>query len=229
MFSSKKASGILWMNSRNLEYIQKYNWKESKKFADDKLYTKDFLESRWIWVAKTFRIIRNEKEVEGLTHKSLPESFGIKPNRGFWWEWIIVIKEKTKTWFKTISWDDISREELYFHAISIIEWKYAITWTSDTAIFEELLEPHKIFEQFLETKWLPDLRIIVFNYVPVIAMIRVPTRESEWKWNLALWAIWIWVDIATWKTNFAFKNWKYIKRLPNWDLISILSLHGQIL
>jgi len=212
------------MNARNLEYIQKYNWPESKKFADDKLYTKDFLESRWIWVAKTFRIIQNEKELESLTFKSLPESFVVKPNRGFWWEWIIVIKEKTKTWFKTISWEDISREELYIHTISIIEWKYAITWVSDKAIFEELLEPHKIFDKFLETKWLPDIRIIVFNYVPVLAMIRVPTKESEWKWNLALWAIWIWIDIATWKTNFAYKNWKYIKRLPNWELISWIQI-----
>lgn len=211
------------MNARNI-YISKYNSKASKHFADDKIYTKNFLNSRWVWVAKLFRTIKLRSDLDGFDYKSLPSSFVIKPNRGFWWEWIIVIIDKKQNWFLNINWEFISREDFYLHIISILDWKYAISWTHDIAIIEEALESHDVFKSFVEKWWLPDIRIIVFNLVPVIAMLRIPTRESEWKWNLAMWAIWAWIDIATWKTTYWIKNDKFIKYFPDWRPLAWLEI-----
>lgn len=59
----KKTSGILGMNARNLSYIYKYNSQAHKRFADDKIFTKQFLESRGIGVAKLFHVISDYKQL----------------------------------------------------------------------------------------------------------------------------------------------------------------------
>ena len=211
------------MNARNV-YISKYNSKVSKHFADDKLYTKNFLNSRGIWVAKLFRTIKTISDLDNFDYKSLPSSFVIKPNRGFWWEGIIVIMDKKKNGFIKITWEYISWEDFYLHIVSILDWKYAISWTHDIALIEEALDSHEIFKSFIEKWGLPDVRVIVFNFVPVIAMLRIPTRESEWKWNLAKWAIWVWIDIATWRTTYWVKWEKFIKYFPDWRQVSWMQI-----
>ena len=78
-----KASGILGMNARNLIFLGRYNSRANKKFADDKIFTKNFLESRGIGVAKLYHVVKNYKELTPEFFNALPDSFVIKPNRGF--------------------------------------------------------------------------------------------------------------------------------------------------
>jgi alpha-L-glutamate ligase-like protein/uncharacterized protein (TIGR02421 family) len=212
-------SGILGINARNLHYVQKYNSKASKRFADDKLYTKNFLQSRGIGVAKIFHLIKKFNELEQLNLKSLPEKFVVKPNHGYGGEGILVITSKNKNGFNLISGKKITYEDLFFHIASILDGRFALSNTFDQAIIEEMLEVNEEISPLLSTSGLPDLRIIVFNYVPIVAMLRVPTIESEGKANLALGAMGIGVDIVTGKTTFAYQNGKIIKKLPNGDNI----------
>ena len=210
----ERSSKILGMNARNLDYIMKYNDGRSKKFADDKLFTKQFLESRGIGVAKLYHLIKNYKQLTEDFFDSLPENFVIKPNRGFAGAGILVLnKKKTGSW-RTLSDKKYNKETLYMHCIDILEGKYSISGTRDDVIFEEKLDPHPAFRT-LTNSGLPDIRVIVFNMVPVMAMLRVPTPESDGKANMELGAIGMGIDLGTGKTNGAALKSKIIKKLPN--------------
>jgi hypothetical protein len=54
----------------------------------------------------------------------------------------------------------------------------------DTIILEELILPGEGFKKYCEYG-LADVRVIVFNLIPVAAMLRVPTLESDGKANLS--------------------------------------------
>ncbi len=210
-----KSSKILGMNARNLSYIMRFNTTASKKFADDKFYTKQFLESRGIGVAKLYHLIKNHQQLTPEFFRSLPDSFVIKPNRGFAGAGIFVIsKRKKKTVWESISGKRYDADFLYRQCIDILDGKYSISGTHDDIIFEEKLDPHADFRT-LTNSGLPDIRVIVFNMVPVMAMLRVPTAESDGKANMELGAIAMGIDLGTGKTNGAALHKKFIKVLPN--------------
>ncbi len=209
-----KTSGILGMNARNLHYISKYNSRADKKFADDKIFTKQFLGSRGIGVAKLYHVIRNHTQLTQEFFDSLPNSFVVKPNRGYAGAGIVVIEtKKGKKWI-TAGGKRHDDEFLYRQCIDILEGKYSISGVHDQVIFEEKLEPHKAFMTLTEAG-LPDIRVIAFNKVPTLAMLRVPTVESDGKANMELGAIAMGIDIGTGLTTGAAYYYDYIKKLPN--------------
>jgi alpha-L-glutamate ligase-like protein/uncharacterized protein (TIGR02421 family) len=210
----KKARKILGMNARNLSYISRYNSKAHKRFADDKIFTKRFLESRGIGVAKLFHVLKNHQQLTDEFFQALPESFVIKPNRGYAGGGILVVVDRKGRFWITASGKRLSKDFLYRHCIDILEGKYSISGTHDDVIFEERLDPHSDFRQ-LNSLGLPDIRVIVFNLVPVMAMLRVPTPESEGKANMELGAIALGIDMGTGRTNGAALKSKFIKKLPN--------------
>ncbi len=218
----RKAKEILGMNARNILYISKYNSQTDKKFADDKFFTKNFLHSRGIEVAKLYHIIKDHKELNNFDFNKLPTNFVIKPNKGYGGEGIFIINKKENN-FTDINGLSINNHEIYKHCNSIIDGKYAISDLYDSVIIEEKLEAHKYFSK-LNIKGLPDIRIIVFNFVPIIAMLRLPTSESAGKANLHLGGIGIGIDIGTGKATYAVQHNKFIKKLPNGLQISEIEI-----
>lgn len=218
-----RSRGVLGMNARNLLYVSRYNSKVDKRFADDKIYTKQFLSSRGIGVARIFHIIKNYQELRALTQAQLPQSFVIKPNHGFAGEGIIVISERRKNGFLDASGSLLSWDDLVQNMIAILEGKYAISGLRDTVLIEETLEPHEYFRPFVAFG-LPDIRIIVFNLVPVVAMLRLPTAASRGKANLHLGAIGLGIDLGTGKTTYGVLNNTFITRLPNGKRVNELAL-----
>ena len=69
-------------------------------------------------------------------------------------------------------------------------------------LFEERLPLLKLFKPYTY-KGIPDIRVIVFNHVPVMAMLRLPTKASDGKANLQQGAIGVGIDLATGTTTSA--------------------------
>ncbi len=214
MIFSTKRSDILGMNARNLLYISRFNSAANKKFADDKIFTKQFLESRGVGVARLYQVVKNQRQLTHDFFESLPDSFVIKPNRGFAGAGIVVISHKKGNKWVTVSGKKLDEESLYLQCIDILEGKYSISGTHDDVIFEETLAPHPDF-RLLTNIGLPDVRVIVFNMVPVMAMLRVPTAESDGKANMELGAIAMGIDIGSGLTTGAAKKSKFIRKMPN--------------
>lgn len=92
----------------------------------------------------------------------------------------------------------ITDKELKQQLVSIIDGQYSIGSKNDVILIEELIKPSKDFWPFCEYG-LADIRVICFNLVPVAAMLRMPTKKSGGKANLAQWGIWFWIEISSGK------------------------------
>ncbi len=218
MFFFKKY-GLLWQNARNLQYIKKGNFSISRKMADSKLKTKEFLSNKWVSVPETLLIIRKHKEINKEIIEKLEVPFVVKPNNGYWWKWILVFDKKDSLWnFITNTWEVYSRERLFTHLGYILDWFFSLSWLRDRVLIERKI----VLDSQIDLLWkygLPDIRVIVYNMVPVMAMFRVPTKESWGKANIHAWACWVWIDIWTWKLTFISKWGKLVKAIPwIWDV-----------
>ena len=230
--------GILGMNARNLQYIKKFNPRKAIRLADNKFRTKTFLWERWIPVPATYDVIKSRKELYAYDFWTLPvDEFIVKPNKWSRWRWIYRVKRLDESidtsllpfkslWrFDTFFWKSDSEYHDYSykvswevwsdsffkrHLLDIVDGKNSLTQWHDSILLEELLTPWNGFELFCQ-HWLADIRVIVFNLIPVAAMLRVPTEESDGKANLDRWALWFWLNVSTGKVNSLYSKWKIFR------------------
>ncbi|HAT74362.1 MAG: Alpha-L-glutamate ligase family protein [Candidatus Moranbacteria bacterium GW2011_GWF2_36_839] len=218
----KLSRQILGMNARNLDYIRPFNRARAKKLADNKLLSKKILAKNEISVPKLIAKIRTVEELENFDWQTLPEGFALKPNRGFGGEGILVVygkkKNRTDAWIKADR-SIITTEDLKAHIRNILDGSFSLSGTPDIAFFEERLQLLKLFKPY-SYKGIPDIRVIVFNKVPLMAMLRLPTKSSEGKANLQQGAIGVGIDIATGTTTTAVlgKN-RIIEYIPGTRLL----------
>lgn len=205
--------GILGINARNLLFIRPFNKKKEIRFADDKLKTKHFLSAREIPVPRLYAAIHNLAELEKFDFSSLPDSFVLKPNLGYGGQGIVPVIDRKGDKFVKASGELIGEPELREQAADILEGRYSISGLQDTAFFEQLITCDHRLAHFCY-KGLPDIRIVVHNLIPVMAMLRLPTRESDGKANLHQGAVGVGIDMATGKaTHVLYKN-RIVSEVP---------------
>jgi len=200
----EKSSRLLGMNARNLLFIRPYNSKEARRIADNKLVTKRLLRQAGIPVPALLGKVKNSLELENFDWGKLPKSFVLKPNRGLGGEGIIVIfgrNKKSGNWVKADK-QEVTIPELEMHIRNIFEGGYSLSNQADKAFFEERVKLNRILKPY-SYRGIPDLRIIVFNQVPVMAMLRLPTELSRGRANLHLGGICAGIDMATGVTTYA--------------------------
>lgn len=238
----KISKQILGMNSRNLTYIRPFNLSRAKRLADDKLLSKKILAKNDLPVPRLIARIRSHEELDNFDWQTLPESFALKPNRGFGGEGIIVVYGKKKgrddAWVKADR-TLITTEDLKNHIRNILDGSYSLSGTPDVAFFEERLQLLKLFKPY-SFKGIPDIRVIIFNKVPVMAMLRLPTKLSGGKANLQQGAIGVGIDMATGTTTTAVQGKSHIieyapetrlllsgVRIPYWNDILKMAVRAQ--
>ncbi|MGB3073090.1 MAG: hypothetical protein IPJ68_05765 [Candidatus Moraniibacteriota bacterium] len=196
---------LLGMNARNLDYVRPYNHARGRRLADQKLKCKVALKKNGLPVSKLIAKISSPSELERFDWQMLPDSFALKPNRGFGGEGIIVVYARKKgridAWVKADG-SVITIADLKSHIENILDGTFSLSNKPDIAFFEERLKLLKLFKPYT-WKGIPDIRIIVFNRVPVMAMLRLPTKDSGGKANLQLGAIGVGVDMANGTTTSA--------------------------
>jgi alpha-L-glutamate ligase-like protein len=223
MLSILKNSGkILGMNSRNLNFIRPSNLKKAKHIADDKILSKRILKKGEVPVPGLIAKISTLEDLEKFDWGILPNSFVLKPCRGFGGEGIVVVygkkKDRDDTWIKADG-SIITIGDLKTHIMDILDGSFSLSNTPDVAFFEERLKLLKLFKPY-SFKGIPDIRVIVYNKVPVMAMLRLPTKESGGKANLQQGAIGVGIDMASGITTTAVlgKN-KIIEYVPGTRLL----------
>ncbi|OGM30900.1 hypothetical protein A2630_02795 [Candidatus Woesebacteria bacterium RIFCSPHIGHO2_01_FULL_44_10] len=229
-------SSVLGKNARSRLFSYRSNTAKGRRIATSKLWAKQVLKRAGIPVPKTFAKFKIPEDTTKFDWSSLPESFALKPNKGLGGEGIIVVKKRAPDYTKenpvwmTISKQKVSAEDLKLHVLDILEGAYSINNVPDKAFIEEFIGRHKAFRKYAY-RGFPDIRVIVLNFVPVMAMLRVPTKESGGRANYHQGAIMIGIDIATGITTRAFWHNRYIRykpeterklngiKIPNWTKI----------
>jgi alpha-L-glutamate ligase-like protein len=193
----KNSSKILGQNSRNLIFIQGEKTKFGKKIADNKILTKEILIQENIPNPLLLGKIENEKELEAFDWNQLPKSFVMKPVHGSQGAGIEIFynKDENGNWITTQG-ERTSLEEIQIKAQEILDGKYSLSGDQDQVFFEERVKTHKALSNFTH-KGAPDIRVVIFNQVPVMSYIRFPTKESKGKANMIQGAVGTGIDIAS--------------------------------
>jgi len=192
-----EAKGIMGINRRNADYVLKYNKRSLYPLVDDKILTKERAIAAGIQVPEMYGIIETEKGISKL-HQLLEghKDFVIKPAQGAGGDGIIVIADRFEGRYKTVSGKLMSHDELEHQVSNILTGLYSLGGARDRALIEYRVTPDPIFKS-ISYEGVPDIRIIVLMGYPIMAMLRLPTRQSGGKANLHQGAIGVGVDLAT--------------------------------
>lgn len=210
-----KASSILGLNARSTLFSYKFNPIEGRKIAASKLKTERVLVKEGVPVPKTFAKFSKPEDVVDFNWDKLPSSFALKPSKGLGGEGIIVVKKRSKdgkAWITT-SRKRVTIDDLKIHIQDIQEGAFSIGNVPDVAFVQEFVGRHKTFKKYAY-RGTPDIRVIVFNKVPVMSMLRLPTKESGGRANLHQGAIAVGIDIATGITTKAYWRRTHITHKP---------------
>lgn len=237
-----RVSTILGLNARSQLFLYRYNSMRGKKIADSKLQTAKVLKLAEIAHPEIYTKFRNISDVNAFDWKSLPSSFALKPSKGLGGEGIIVAKKRADgpevAWITTQR-KKVTPEDLKLQATDILEGAYSMGNIPDVAFVQEYIGRHKAFKRY-SYRGTPDIRIIVFNKIPVMAMLRLPTKESGGRANLHQGALGVGVDIATGITTKAIWHGQQIVlkpgtkrklrgiKIPNWTKILETAVKAQM-
>ena len=223
--------GVLGINRRNAEYTLRYNARRLYPLVDDKLQTKKMALKAGIAVPELYGVVEAEHQVRQLAGllKSYSD-FVIKPSRGSGGEGILVISGRSKTLYRRVDGVLMDAGEIGYHLFNVISGIYSLGGQPDKALIEYRVRFDPLFET-ISYQGVPDIRVIVFLGVPVMSMVRLPTRMSGGKANLHQGAIGAGVDITTgrtltavWRNNIIAEhpdtgNSVTGVQIPNWDVL----------
>lgn len=224
-----RANGVVGINERNAEYTLPYNPRDRYPLVDDKVLTKELAARAGVAVPDLYGMIEIQRQVRGLPDLlGKHRDFVVKPARGSQGDGIIVVTGRSRSLYRSADGSLLDDEEMSFHVSNIISGIYSLGGQADKALIEYRVNFDPVFEA-ITYRGVPDVRIIVFLGVPVMAMVRLPTRVSGGKANLHQGAIGAGVDMATgvtltavWKTAIVDEhpdtgNAVSGVRIPDWD------------
>lgn len=210
-----KSSHILGMNAR-YKYT-KLNPGNAKQYGFSKLKTKELLKENTIPSAEIYYIFTSNKSLDAINWATIPTPFVIKPVSGSAGKGVWIIKSKVPNKLEWLNQDGelFTETDLNLHVSNILDGEFS-TWGSEhQALVEEMIVAHPSLAKYAY-RGTPDLRVIVFNSVPVMAMMRIPTPESEGKANLDKGAIGLGIDMATGVTTYGVRGKsEFISHFPN--------------
>ncbi len=196
MIHPESFAALMGINHRNLEVIQPLNRRKYFPQADDKLQTKTLLESAGVPVPRTFAVIDSYVDIDAVWERMIRlKNIVIKPTMGKGGGGILVLQNTGEGGFSTPSGKLLGRDAILKHIGDILFGVFSFGNPTDKALMEERVIPHRFFRTVYD-RGVADLRIIVLKGFPVMAMLRVPTDQSDGKANLHQGAIGIAVSMV---------------------------------
>lgn len=195
-----RALGIMGMNERNGDFILRYNRRKNFPLVDDKRKTKSLALGAGIAVPDLYAVVEIEHQIAELrTHLACYEDFVIKPAHGSGGEGILVIVGRANEGYRKASGTLTSEEDLGHHISNILSGMYSLGGLPDCALIEYRVTFDPVFSE-VSYLGVPDIRTVVFRGVPVMAMVRLPTRASDGKANLHQGAVGVGIELASGRT-----------------------------
>lgn len=219
---------VLGMNHRNA-LILRHNPRKAIKGVNNKFATKQLLASAGVPVPRTLSLVKDRDNLASLDFDTLPEAWVVKPNRGRCGEGVVLIDGRDGSDWQQANGETISCEQLSSHMARILDGEMSLEGSSaDSALIEPLIRTHADFARMVPYG-LPDIRIICFRDIPLMAMTRLPTTESKGRANLHQGAVGAAIDFRTGKIFRAVIGSRAIEdhpstgqrligqRIPFWD------------
>lgn len=210
-----RRRGVLGINARNLDFVFRFNPRALYRRLDDKVLTKEICEARLIPVPHTYAIISRFGDVRRIEEIiGNRQEFAVKPACGSGGRGVIVIVRHEAGLFYTSNGERLAVSDLRYHLSGILSGLHSLGGRPDRVIIEERITRHPAFRD-LAVGGTPDIRVLVYRGDPVLAMLRLPTRESRGRANLHQGAVGVGIDIATGTTTNAVHHDRIIAVHPD--------------
>lgn len=229
---------VLGMNARNYLFIRPHNSKKAKEIADDKILTKIVCNKAGVPVPELLAKFLTFKSARSFDWSTLPKQFVLKPAAGYGGDGIMLVKKWDGATGVISGGIAVTQKDLEAHIFDILEGAFSLSNFPDIAFIEDLVVPVSLFKK-VGGLGVPDIRIIVCNQVPIMAMLRLPTKTSGGKANLHLGALGIGIDLRTGITTLGIQNNDEVKyvpdtkikvrgiRIPQWTYILEVAIKAQ--
>jgi len=191
------AIGLLGLNRRNADYTLRYNPRKLYPLFDDKLRTKKLAKDAGIPVPGLYGVVEREYQVRNLPELLKHHSdFVIKPAHGSGGDGIVIISGRLKEMYRKANGVLMSQPEFNHHVLTILSGIFSLGGQPDNVLIEYRVQPDPLLDS-ITYQGVPDIRVIVFLGVPVMSMMRLPTRMSGGRANLHQGALGAGIDIRT--------------------------------
>ncbi|MGC8385413.1 alpha-L-glutamate ligase-like protein [Pseudomonas aeruginosa] len=222
------AKGVMGINRRNADYVLKYNKRHLYPVVDDKIITKERARGRHPRAGDVRHHRDRERHRQAQRDHRRAQRFRHQAGAGRRRRRHHGDRRPLRGPLQDRVGKIVSHEEIEHHISSILSGLYSLGGHRDRVLIEYRVTPDQIFKS-ISYEGVPDIRIIVLMGYPVMAMLRLPTRQSGGKANLHQGAIGVGVDLATgvtlrgtWLNNKIAKHPDTTNavdgvQLPNWD------------
>ena len=210
---TKQFGEILGINARTLQYSHRSN-PAATRLANNKLATKRALQKAAVPTPRLYARITSRQELQRFRWTKLPSSFVLKPNSSSGGGGIIVVfgRNKKGNWIRADK-SEIFIPELRNHVLDILDGSFSAGNIPDTVLFEQRIKVHHDLKPY-SAVGIPDVRVLVYNLVPVMAMLRLSTPESVGRANLHAGGIGVGINLVHGLTTTAIYRDRLIDTLP---------------
>ncbi|MBP1685241.1 MAG: alpha-L-glutamate ligase-like protein [Deltaproteobacteria bacterium] len=206
---------VLGLNRRNQECLAVLNAPRLIGLVDHKGHTKQVLQQHGLPVPETFGCYTRQRELVLLAREvdRHPE-FVLKPARGAGGEGVVVIAGRAAGRLLKASGTSLRPADLVAHAADIIAGAFSLSQARDEALLEHRLAPEPTLAAF-SPGGIPDVRVLVVRGVPLMAMLRLPTRRSDGRANLHVGGIGVGLALPEGRAVHAIWRDRSITRHPD--------------
>jgi len=185
------------INRRNRDLIFRYNPRRLFPLVDDKLQTKELAADHGVPVPALYGVLEIQHDVRNLRDMVVNHpDFAMKPAHGAGGDGILVVTNQRNGKYRKANGQWIGYDDVAYHASNIVSGAYSLGGVRDSALIEYRVLFSPLFEK-ISYEGVPDVRILVVLGYPAMAMVRLPTRQSEGRGNLHQGAIGVGIDLAT--------------------------------
>ena len=206
---------FLGLNRRDRDLVARYNPRRLAHDTIHKLHTKTLLQACDIPVAETLAVYRFQHEIKQFVrHAADWKDFVIKPAQGTGGGGVIVVAGRQDQAFVSLGGGTLSARTLENHLSDILNGVYSLNHRYDEAFVERRLRAHPALAR-LSFQGLPDVRVIVFQGIPLMAMLRLATRRSQGRANLDNGGLGVGIDLVSGETSGAISRRRWVVEHPD--------------
>jgi len=210
---------LLGINRRNLELLYTHNQRQHLRGVDDKIRAKEILGSQGIAVPETICTADSQLEIsrciDAVTERS---SFVIKPSCSYGGQGVMVVERTDDGAWRTPGGRAVTIGDIRFHMASIVSGMYAMDHVSDRVLVEAKVQEAGVFRAVHGAEGVSDIRVIVLEGNPLMAMLRMPCAASKGRANLHAGGIGIGIDLTSGVTLAGIEKGRVRETHPDTDV-----------